>query len=303
VQENEMAAQEMTSSYSSVAVLPGIARLASEYRVIFCDVWGVLHNGVNAYPASVDALTRFREQGGVVVLVSNAPRPGAEVARQLEQFGVTSSAFDAIATSGDVSREAIRARSGQSVYHIGPPRDLPVFEGANVRFASLEEADYVVCTGLDEDETETVATYLPVLEVMRRRKLWMLCANPDLVVERGDVLVECAGSIAAAYEDMGGEVYWAGKPYPPVYDRALEMASSAAGRSFSKSDVIAIGDAIRTDVAGAETYGIDCVMIARGIHSDVLGLERGGEFLPQRVVEWINGQEVRPKAVIDMLAW
>lgn len=298
-----MAAQEMTSSSSSVAVLPGIARLASEYRVIFCDVWGVLHNGVTAYPASVNALTRFREQGGVVVLVSNAPRPGGEVAKQLEQFGVTSAAFDAIATSGDVSREAIRARSGQSVYHIGPPRDLPVFEGANVRFAPLEVADYVVCTGLDEDETETVATYLPVLEVMRRRKLWMLCANPDLVVERGDVLVECAGSIAAAYEDMGGEVYWAGKPYPPVYERALAMASSAAGRSFSKSDVIAVGDAIRTDVAGAITYGIDCVMIARGIHSDVLGLERGGEFSPQRVVEWINGQQVRPRAVIDMLAW
>lgn len=291
------------ASPSSVKVLPGIAPLAPQHRVIFCDVWGVLHNGVTAYPASSDALTRFREQGGVVVLVSNAPRPGHAVARQLELFGVPSSAFDAVATSGDVSKEAIRLRSDQRVYHIGPPRDLPVFDGTDARLVPLEEADYVVCSGLDEDETETVESYRPVLKKMLSRKLWMLCANPDLVVERGDVLVECAGSIAAAYEEMGGEVYWAGKPHIPVYERALAMASSVAGQSFVKSDILAIGDAIRTDVAGAARFGVDCLMIARGIHSEVLGLDRDGAFNPRRIVDWIETQEVKPQAVVDMLAW
>ncbi|MCC2654400.1 MAG: family hydrolase, partial [Microvirga sp.] len=190
----------------------GLQPLADRYDLILCDVWGVLHNGVKAYEAASDALTRFRAKGGRVVLVSNAPRPGASVGTQLDGFQVPRSAYDAIVTSGDLTRLAIEERIDRIVHHIGPPRDMPIYKGLDVRFGSIAEADYVVCSGFDNDEEETVEDYRPQLEAMRQRNLLMVCANPDLVVERGHMILPCAGTIALAYEEMGGEVFYAGKP-------------------------------------------------------------------------------------------
>ena len=203
----------------------GLQSLAERYDLVLCDVWGVLHNGVKAYEAASDALTRFRAKGGQVVLVSNAPRPGASVGTQLDGFGVPRSAYDAIVTSGDLTRLAIEERIRQIVHHIGPPRDMPIYDGLDVRFGSIDEADYVVCSGFDDDENETVENYRARLEAMRRRNLLMVCANPDLIVERGHMILPCAGTIGLAYEEMGGEVLYAGKPHAPVYDRALAVAA------------------------------------------------------------------------------
>jgi HAD superfamily hydrolase (TIGR01459 family) len=280
----------------------GLQPLAECYDLILCDVWGVLHNGVKAYEAASDALTRFRAKGGRVVLVSNAPRPGASVGTQLDGFQVPRSAYDAIVTSGDLTRLAIQERIDKVVHHIGPPRDMPIYNGIDVRFGSIEEADYVVCSGFDNDEEETVEDYRPQLEAMRRRNLLMVCANPDLVVERGHMILPCAGTIALAYEEMGGEVFYAGKPHRPVYERALAVASDLAGHPIPKERVLAVGDAIRTDIAGAVGFGIDALMIARGIHAEELGLHRG-DLVSDHVQDWVDRQPARPTAFTDVLSW
>ncbi|WP_262296119.1 TIGR01459 family HAD-type hydrolase [Microvirga sesbaniae] len=280
----------------------GLQPLADNYDLVLCDVWGVLHNGVKAYEAASDALTRFRANGGRVVLVSNAPRPGASVGTQLDGFGVPRTAYDAIVTSGDLTRLAIAERIDRIVHHIGPPRDMPIYGGLDVRFGSIDEADYVVCSGFDNDEEETVEDYRPQLEAMRRRQLLMVCANPDLIVERGSMILPCAGTIALAYEEMGGEVFYAGKPHSPVYDRALAVGAEIAGRSIPKEKVLAVGDAIRTDIAGAAGYGIDSLMIARGIHAEELGLHNGG-LVSDHVQDWVDRQPVRPTAFTEVLSW
>ena len=280
----------------------GLQTLADRYDLVLCDVWGVLHNGVKAYEAASDALTRFRDKGGRVVLVSNAPRPGASVGTQLDGFGVPRTAYDAIVTSGDLTRLAIEERIDRIVHHIGPPRDMPIYDGLDVRFGSIEEADYVVCSGFDNDEEETVDDYRLRLEAMRRRNLLMVCANPDLIVERGHMILPCAGTIALAYEEMGGEVFYAGKPHAPVYERALAVASGLASHSIPKERVLAIGDAIRTDIAGAVGFGIDSLMIARGIHAEELGLHRG-DLVSDHVQDWVDRQPVRPTAFTEVLSW
>lgn len=291
------------TSSSSIPVLTGIEALASNYDVFFCDVWGVLHNGVRSFVNAVDALSRVRAAGGVVVLVSNAPRPNRFVLPQLAELGVSSAAFDALLTSGDVSSEEIALRAGQRVYHIGPERDLALYKQAGAQISSLEEADYVVCTGLFNDDTDTVEDYRATLEVMRARNLWLLCGNPDLVVERGNQIILCAGSIAAAYEQMGGEVCWAGKPYAPIYEKALERAEAIAGRSIAKNRILAIGDAIRTDIAGAVGFGVDSLMIARGIHAEILGVHEGEKLSPEPTRAWLEKQAFKPHAIIDELVW
>ncbi len=291
------------SCHSPVPVISGIEALAPRYDMIVCDVWGVLHNGVTPFLAAADALKRFRARGGIVVLVSNAPRPSGFVQGFLDNMGVPQGISDAIVTSGDVSHEAIAARAGQRLYHIGPERDLTLFDNTGAILTSLPDAQYVVCTGLFDDESETAEDYRDILEKVRQRGLWMLCANPDLVVERGVKLIVCGGSVAAAYEELGGDVFWAGKPYTPVYSKALDVAASLAGRAIDKARVLAIGDAIRTDVAGAVGFGVDSLMCARGIHSAELGLSGGGVFDGARVQAWLESQVFKPTVVIDTLSW
>jgi len=280
----------------------GLKALADSYDLVLCDVWGVLHNGVKAYEAAGDALTRFRAKGGRVVLVSNAPRPGASVGTQLDGFGVPRTAYDAVVTSGDLTRLAIEERIDRIIHHIGPPRDMPIYSGLDVRFGSIEEADYVVCSGFDDDEKETVEDYRARLEAMRRRDLLMVCANPDLIVERGHMILPCAGTIALAYEEMGGKVFYAGKPHGPVYDRALAVAAELSGRPVPKDRVLAIGDAIRTDIAGAAGFGIDSLLIARGIHAEELGLHKG-DLVSDHVQDWVDRQPVRPTGFTEVLSW
>ncbi|CAN0495381.1 unnamed protein product, partial [Phaeothamnion confervicola] len=180
--------------------------LAGGYDAVLSDVWGVIHNGVAATPAACDALTRFREQGGTVILITNAPRPGAVVTKFLDKLNVPRSAYDGIVSSGDVTRAVMAARPGKNVFHVGPERDLPIFDGLGLNFVPVEKADYTVCTGLRDDTVETPENYRTELEAMRKRNLFMVCGNPDVVVERGDELVYCAGAIADLYRDLGGEV-------------------------------------------------------------------------------------------------
>jgi len=297
--------ESMTSTREAVALIDGFQSLASSYDLVLCDVWGVLPNGIAAYPAAAEALTRFRQGGGQVVLVSNAPRPGHAVVTQLDRLGVPRTAFDAIVTSGDLTRKAIVERLDRVVHHMGPTRDKPLFEGLDVRFGSIEAADYVVCSGFDhEDEhEESVEESRPRLEAMRRRDLFMVCANPDLVVERGERLIPCAGALAAFYEEIGGTVYYARKPHRPVYDEARALAARISGRDPVPAErILGVGDALRTDIAGAVGFGVDSLFVARGIHAHELGLHHG-TLQSDRVQDWVARQAVRPTFAMDQLVW
>ena len=280
-------------------IIPHFAPLAPHYDVVLCDVWGVVHNGVTAFPHACDALMRARARGAAVVLITNAPRPSTVVARQLEKLNVPREIYDAIVSSGDVTRAVIEARPGQSLFHLGPERDRSMFTGFNV--APLETADYVVCSGLDNDDVETPENYRARLETMLKRKLFMVCANPDVVVERGPKLVYCAGSIADLYATMGGEVLYAGKPYRPIYDLALAKAQAASGHRAIPSRVLAIGDSVRTDLKGARTVGVDFLFVTSGIHAEELGGRERPDMKALNATFAAAGEV--PKAVMRELVW
>ena len=163
------------------------------------------------------------------------------------------------------------ARPDKAVFHIGPERDLPIFDGLGLNFVPLEQADYVVCTGLRHDEVETPESYRAELGELRRRRMFMLCGNPDLVVERGEKLIYCAGALADLYGTLGGEVLYAGKPHRPIYDLALERVAALRGAAPARKRVLAIGDSVRTDLNGATDFGIDCLFVTAGIHAEELG--------------------------------
>jgi HAD superfamily hydrolase (TIGR01459 family) len=282
-------------------IIERFAPLARDYDALLCDVWGVVHNGVAAFAEACEALRRFRGERGPVILITNAPRPGAAVARILDRLEVPRESYDAIVSSGDVTRSIVEARTGESVFHLGPARDLPIFAGLNVTFAPVETADYVVCSGLFDDSVETPETYRGLLDVMRARSLFMVCANPDIVVERGDELVYCAGALADAYAALGGEVLYCGKPYAPIYQTTLGRIAALRGGEPALERVLAIGDSIRTDLKGAASFGLDCLFVVSGIHAP----DFGGRDAPDLVGldATFAAAGVAPKAVMRRLVW
>ena len=258
---------------------PQIARLgeiSGRYDAILCDIWGVLHNGVASFAEASRSLASFRRQGGAVVLITNAPRPSSVIRGQVLKLGVFPDAFDAVVTSGDVTIQLIEERIDDPLFHVGPARDLSLFEGAEKAtgrrpaLVPLEQARYSVCTGLRDDRTERPEDYQDELRALSERSLTMICANPDIVIHRGDAIVYCAGALARRYEEIGGEVVYAGKPYLPIYDRAIAEAERARGARIDRRRILAIGDGMKTDIAGAAAAGIDALFITGGIHRAAL---------------------------------
>lgn len=257
------------SRLSTPPILTSAATLFAEHKVIFCDVWGVLHDGFNAYPDAGAALVEYRRSGGIVVLVSNAPVPKHRVARMLALRNVDEAAWDDIVSSGDIAIRHVEKQGYKSIYGIGPAdRDAALFSALPAPLAALDDADAIVITGLNDDVSETAENYRPLLETALTRNLPMVCANPDKVVDVGGTLYLCAGAVADLYEDMGGDVFWAGKPHSSAYGTAHEIANEIAGHQIAKSDILAVGDAVRTDIKAANTYGVACLFIAGGIHRD-----------------------------------
>jgi len=283
------------------ALTDHFSTLASRYDAVLCDVWGVVHNGVRAYADACDALARFRAGGGTAILISNAPRPREWVVRSLDRLAVPREAYDGLVTSGDVTQAFLKGHPGETVFLIGPERDHSIFDGLAVTLGALEAADYCVCTGLYEDERETPDDYADILARLRARKLFMVCANPDLVVERGDKLVYCAGAIADLYAAAGGEVIFAGKPYRPIYEQALALAEAARGGPVKHHRLLAIGDSVRTDLKGAAAFGIDCLFVTAGIHAEELGSRHDPDAAALAGIFAAAG--VAPKAVMHRLSW
>jgi HAD superfamily hydrolase (TIGR01459 family) len=288
-------------SIPAPSLTPHFATLAPSYDVVLCDVWGVVHNGVAAFAEAGNALTRFRQQGGTVILITNAPRPAAFVSKLLDRLAVPRAAYDAIVTSGDVTHAIIAARAGKRIFHIGPARDLPIFDGLDAPLAPIETADYVACSGLFDDTVETPQDYAALIEKIFARRLPMVCANPDVVVERGDKLVYCAGAIADLYAAAGGEVIYAGKPHRPIYQQALGIAESLRGGASARTRVLAIGDSVRTDLEGAAAFGIDCLFVTGGIHAGELGERDAPDTAALGDIFAAAGRT--PKAVTPRLVW
>ncbi|MCW6510495.1 TIGR01459 family HAD-type hydrolase [Lichenifustis flavocetrariae] len=293
----------------SARIVSGLSELASGYDVVLSDIWGVLHNGESYFHAAADALTRFRASGGTVILITNAPRPHGPIREQLDRLGVPRSAYDSVVTSGDVTIASIVEQGGAPLFHIGPERDHALYEavaqatGTAPLLKPLAEAGFVVATGLFQEETDTPEDYDADLAVMLRRKMPLICANPDLIVHVGDRLRYCAGAIAERYAAQGGRVIYAGKPHAAIYRAALDDAAAKRGAAVRPERVLAIGDALRTDVAGAVLQGLDVLFVTSGIHRDESHRTGDGQLDPDAYQAMIEAAELRPVAAIPALAW
>ncbi|MTI43388.1 HAD superfamily hydrolase (TIGR01459 family) [Roseibium hamelinense] len=283
-------------------IVPGLRALAPDYAAVLCDVWGVLHNGVKAFENAHKALTQYRaETNGTVVLITNAPRPAHLIKEQLARFGVPNTAYDDVVTSGDVTRELLSSHAGNPILHIGPERDFPIYDDMDIVIGTEENAQVISCTGLFDDETETPDDYRSRFEDLVARGLEMICANPDIVVERGDRLIWCAGALARLYEDIGGRVTILGKPHKPIYDAAIRKVAEIRGTDISRDGILAIGDGLPTDIRGAVSQDLDVLFITAGIHSADFGAVDSPEeqLIRARLVE----EGLKARAAVPRLVW
>ena len=288
---------------ADLILLDHFADLAGRYELALCDVWGVIHNGQESFPAACDALTRFQAAGGLVVLISNAPRPATAVLGQLDSLNVPRSAWSGFVTSGDATRLALAKRAPGPVWLIGPPRDLTLLEGLQIELADRpEDARLIVCTGLFDDECEAPEDYRARLSICAGLNLEMVCANPDRVVQRGHRLIYCAGALADLYETLGGRVMMAGKPHTPIYEAAFRAAETLMGRPADRSRTLAIGDGMQTDVLGASNQGLDLLFVAAGIHAtEVIGPD--GRIDAERIEAALAQVGATARYATGALAW
>jgi len=283
---------------TSLRFVEKLRDLVDGKEVVLSDIWGVVHNGLESFPEACDALHTYRKQGGTVILITNAPRPADSVQRQLRKLGVADETYDAIVSSGDLTRLFVADHPGKKMFWLGPERDSSIHRGLDAVIAPLEQADYIICTGLFDDETETAEDYRAMMLQARERKLTLICANPDIVVERGDRLIYCAGAIAELYRELGGAVIFYGKPHRPIYERAMALAAERSGHKAQLNRVLAIGDSVRTDLTGAHGFGIDCLFVTRGIHSEEF---EGIDQLDPASVKELFGHP--PRALMRELRW
>lgn len=285
-------------------IITELAEIGTNYDVLFCDLWGCLHNGRAAYPAAVAALRAFRQGGGQVCLMTNAPRPSSVVTGHLDRLGVPRDVWDCVVSSGDAGQDAMLAGAvGQRVWHLGPGKDDEFFtdlppewtDPPAIDRVALDAAEGIVCTGLFDDMTEVPEDYRARLMLARQRDLAMLCANPDIVVDYGDKRIYCAGALAALYEELGGRTIYVGKPHPPIYDlarRRLNLRRDAR--------ILCIGDGINTDIEGAEGEGLDSVFVTGGLAHDQFGPDVEAPD-PARLADWLAARQKSPGFAIGRL--
>jgi HAD superfamily hydrolase (TIGR01459 family) len=283
-------------------LIGGLGEIAGGYDALLCDVWGVIHNGRESYPDACAALARFIVERGTVVLISNSPRPSADVQHQLAALGVPRASWTAFVTSGDATRALLAARAPGPAWAIGPARDAPLYEGLGLSFCGPDEAAFIACTGPEDDERETPEDYRERLELCARRGLTMICANPDLVVQRGERLIYCGGALAALYETLGGPVLMAGKPFAPIYGLSLAEAAAGIGRPLDPRRVLCIGDGVGTDLKGAADQGLDALFIAAGIHGDA-AKGPDGRLDPSLVAALLARESGRARFAMAALRW
>jgi len=268
-----------------------LAELYDHYDIFFCDVWGVLHNGVSVFREAEQALIAARAAGKRVILLTNSPRTNGDVIAQLDEIGADKACYDKVVTSGDATRSLI-AQAPRRLLLIGPHYDPALFEGFECELVEEFEADGVIVTGLEDDEHEKPEDYRELLERLRGRNLPLICANPDIEVERGSRRIWCAGALARDYALMGGRVFVAGKPHAPIYDLALTQAQNLLGKLPEKKRILAIGDGILTDVKGAALNNLDVLYIAGGIHA--IHYQAGSNVDEQQMQDFFGQHNLNP---------
>ncbi|MBT3330076.1 MAG: TIGR01459 family HAD-type hydrolase [Rhodospirillaceae bacterium] len=289
----------------SITIINGLAELADQYDLFIFDLWGVVHDGVAAYPNAADCLQRLRQGGGRVVLLSNAPRPSASVAQHLAELGVSKDLYDWLLTSGEATANAIAATASGSggtarpaYYHLGPERNRPTLEACGGREVAIDAAEMIICTGFFDDETETAEDYRDFLTAAAARGLPLICANPDVVVMRGEQMIPCAGALAALYEQLGGTVQRYGKPFPAIFDLLF-----AETPHIPRHRAVMVGDGLPTDIRGARRAGINAIWIAGGIHATDLALGPNGELEAEKVHSVAEQADEQPLAIMPWLQW
>ena len=288
-------------------IISNLADVSDQYDALFCDLWGCVHDGVTVFPAAVAALQAYRKRGGLVILVTNSPRPKPSVVAQLDRLGMPRDAWDDVATSGDAAQFGLVSGAvGKRVYHIGAVKDesffteiAPDLPQIAIERVPLDEAEGIVCTGLVDDRTETPENYRGLLMLAREKGLTMLCANPDIVVDMGESRRYCAGALAQAYEEMGGTALYFGKPHPPIYDLARRRLAAHASE-VAESRILCVGDGIATDIQGASGEGLDALFISGGLAAEAFGpdVENPDQGL---LDEWLQGKEMAPRFTIGRL--
>ena len=288
---------------SQTQIISGLGEVAGRYDALLCDVWGVVHNGRERFDAACEAMIRFGRERGPVVLISNAPRPPEAAKPQLRELRVPNEAWSAFVTSGDATVAELRGRAPGPAWAIGPERDLSLYEGTGVTLAEgPEDAAFISCTGLVDDDVETPEDYRADLALAAGRGLPMVCANPDRVVHKGETLIFCAGALADLYETLGGQVVMAGKPFAPIYRVAMAEASRLLGRPPDPARVLCVGDGVGTDVRGANGQGLDCLFITGGIHGADL-LDDTGETVPTNLERFLAREGAQAAYALPKLRW
>jgi HAD superfamily hydrolase (TIGR01459 family) len=286
-----------------IQIISGLSELKDSYDALVCDVWGVVHNGRESFAPACEALARYREAGGEVVLVSNSPRPKPGFVDQLRGLGVPDAAWSDAVTSGDATRRLLAERAPGPVWAVGPARDAGLYEGLELEFSETAEgAAFISCSGLFDDELETPDDYRDRFAFAAGRGLEMICANPDKVVQRGDKLIWCAGALADLYTELGGKAVMAGKPFAPIYTLARGAIAAARGARVEDRRTLVIGDGVPTDVLGANDQGLDCLFVLAGIHARELC---GGHGRPDaaRIESFLEAAGARARYAMAELVW
>ncbi|MDI7774906.1 TIGR01459 family HAD-type hydrolase [Asticcacaulis sp. EMRT-3] len=285
-------------------LLTGLSAVADQYDALFCDIWGVIHNGRQHFPPAYEALKRFKEMRGPVILISNSPRPRDNLIAQLASLGIYEDGFSEVVSSGDATREYLRQFASQGAgWKVGPERDDVIYEGIEIDLSGKPDtAAFISCTGPYDDENDVLEQYSHAFTIAAKRRLVMICANPDKVVQRGDKIIMCAGSLADLYASLGGPVIMAGKPYAPIYELCYAATERLTGQPAERKRILAIGDGLPTDVLGANGQGLDLVFIAAGIHA-VEATGDDGKLDPLRLKALLDMQTAEAKYVSDALRW
>lgn len=285
-------------------LLNGLADVASDYDAIFCDIWGVIHNGRQHFPTAYEALRRYKADYGPVILISNSPRPQGDLVTQLASLGIMDDGYSAIISSGDATREYLRRFAPQGpAWRIGDPREQNLYAGIDIDLSGTpQNAAFISCSSPFDDENDTLDQYQHAFTIAAERKLVMICANPDKIVQRGDKIIMCAGSLADYYATLGGEVIMAGKPYAPIYDLCYVATEKLTGKPIDKSRILAIGDGLPTDILGANGQGLDVVFIAAGIHA-VEATNDQGTLDPLLLKALLEVESAQAKYVAEALRW
>jgi HAD superfamily hydrolase (TIGR01459 family) len=286
-------------------IVNALSDISAQYDALFVDLWGCVHNGVRAFDAANKALIEYRAGGGIVVLVTNSPRPRAQVEQQLADFGVARDAWDSIASSGDSARSALFLGAvGQKVYFIGTDAELPFFEPLKliddpiqISHVLIEEAEGIVCTGLPTADGTPDDVRAPLLYA-KQKGLKLLCANPDIIVDRGDKREWCAGAVAQTYSEMGGTSLYFGKPHAPIYDLARRRLS-AIRPNIPDDRILAIGDGITTDIQGAIGEGIDSLFITGGLAAKETATVTQPD--PEKLSQYVSEKQLGPTYSIGFL--